>query len=331
MPGSASMCTAPGTPRPRIGLGEVEALRHRLPDGRRTTVHVASYALSEVTVRLVELDPAQPLAAWCARAGVPDALVGGFFVTPHGPALGEVWIDGRRRSSMPVDPRWAAARGCLAVDDDGVAIAPRHALPTAPRGDLLQAGPVLVAGGRVLVREGDDPEGFSASRAQFDSDVAAGRHPRAAVGIAGGSLVAIASEGRSADEAGLTLAELATLARALGCEYALNLDGGGSTSLVAGGLLRNAPREARGALIPGGRPVVTALALLPRGTGRRGAAGNPRDGGMAAPSAMRSDTATRPAAGAGAVAPVPGALPLSLSRLARIDRLRVEQGPAALR
>ena len=30
---------------------------------------------------------------------------------------------------------------------------------------------------------------------------------------------------------------------ALGCEEALNLDGGGSTSLVSGGRLRNAPRK----------------------------------------------------------------------------------------
>jgi hypothetical protein len=276
MPGPAPTRTAPATLRPRISLGEVRSLRYRLPDGHRTTVHVATYPRAEVTLRLVELEPPQPLASWCTRSGVADALVAGFFVTPDGPALGEVWIGGRRRPSRPMDPRWAPLRGCLAVDDGTVAMAPRHALPAVPRGDLLQAGPLLVAGGRVLVREGDDPEGFSATRGQFDSDVAAGRHPRAAVGIAGGSLVAIASEGRSAHEAGLTLAELAVLARALGCEYALNLDGGGSTSLVVGGLLRNTPREASGAEIPGGRAVVTALALVPRAAEERGAAGDPR-------------------------------------------------------
>ena len=40
---------------------------------------------------------------------------------------------------------------------------------------------------------------------------------------------------------------------------ALNLDGGGSTSLVAGGRLCNVPRESHGVEIPGGRPVSTVL------------------------------------------------------------------------
>jgi len=40
---------------------------------------------------------------------------------------------------------------------------------------------------------------------------------------------------------------------------AINLDGGGSTSLVCAGRLRNRPREAHGIVLPGGRAVSTAL------------------------------------------------------------------------
>jgi exopolysaccharide biosynthesis protein len=51
----------------------------------------------------------------------------------------------------------------------------------------------------------------------------------------------------------------------LGAETALNLDGGGSTSLVSGGRLRNRPRRDWEEPEPGGRPVSTALAFLARG------------------------------------------------------------------
>ena len=45
---------------------------------------------------------------------------------------------------------------------------------------------------------------------------------------------------------------------------ALNLDGGGSTSLVCGGALRNVPREEHGVVLPGGRAVSTALVFRSR-------------------------------------------------------------------
>jgi exopolysaccharide biosynthesis protein len=51
---------------------------------------------------------------------------------------------------------------------------------------------------------------------------------------------------------------------ALDCHTALNLDGGGSTSLVSGGRLRNRPRAGYELPEPGGRPVSTALLFLPR-------------------------------------------------------------------
>ena len=77
-------------------------------------------------------------------------------------------------------------------------------------------------------------------------------------------MFAVACDGRSRHDAGLTLEELAALMAALGCETALNLDGGGSTSLVSGGRLRNRPRGGWETPEVGGRPVSTALVFLPR-------------------------------------------------------------------
>ena len=45
----------------------------------------------------------------------------------------------------------------------------------------------------------------------------------------------------------------------LGAREAINLDGGGSAALVAGGRLRNRPRAIGGQPILHGRPILTAL------------------------------------------------------------------------
>ena len=78
-----------------------------------------------------------------------------------------------------------------------VRIARRDELPAQPRGDLLQAGPLLVRDGEPCFERALDPEGFSAGQAQFDSDITDGRHPRAALGLAPGRLLAVACDGRS--------------------------------------------------------------------------------------------------------------------------------------
>lgn len=248
------------------------AHRVDLGGGAATTVHVAVYRRDAVAAAVVHLPVPEPLPRWCARAGVGDALVGGFFVTPGGPALGEVWVGGRRAGTRPFDAPFAGGRACLHLDGAAAAVAPLTGLPSIPRGDLLQAGPALVAAGRPVVREGDDPEGFSAGSGQFDSDITAGRHPRAALGFDGARLLAVTSEGRAPGEAGLTLAELAALMAGLGAQEAINLDGGGSASLVIDGRLVNRPREADGRDVPGGRPIATALAFVAR----------PQPGGAAA-------------------------------------------------
>jgi hypothetical protein len=207
----------------------------------------------------------QRLEAWCAENRVTEALVGGFYVRqaglPPDPSvtglpLGELRLGGVAQPFVPFAYPWGARRACVSVVAEHVRIARRDELPASPAGDLLQAGPLLVRDGRVVV---GDEEGFSATAHQFDSDITAGRHPRAALGCDGERLIALACDGRADDEAGLTLDELAMTMARLGAREALNLDGGGSTSLVHAGRLRNVPREAHEAVVPGGREIATAL------------------------------------------------------------------------
>jgi uncharacterized membrane protein (UPF0136 family) len=165
----------------------------------------------------------------------------------------------RPRRPVPL-ATWCESRGVQEALVGGFFTRP----DTAPLGELLQAGPVLVREGEPAVRDGEDPEGFSAGAAQFDSDITAGRYPRAALGIADGTLLAVVCDGRSRVDAGLSLAELAALLVDLGAREAINLDGGGSTSLVCAGELRNRPRADFGVPLPGGRPIATALVFAPR-------------------------------------------------------------------
>jgi exopolysaccharide biosynthesis protein len=146
------------------------------------------------------------------------------------------------------------------VEGAKVTIARRDELAQAPAGDLLQAGPLLVRGGVAI---DGDPEGFSAGQRQFDSDITAGRYPRAALGIAPGKLLAVVCDGRADHDSGLTMGELAETLVALGAHSAINLDGGGSASLIAEGRLRNRPREEHGVELPAGRAVTTALVFTP--------------------------------------------------------------------
>jgi hypothetical protein len=82
------------------------------------------------------------------------------------------------------------------------------------------------------------------------------RHPRTVVGItAAGETLLVTADGRG-DSAGLTLLEAARLLARLGSVHAVNLDGGGSTTFVVGGSVRNRPSEGWE------RPVVSALAVV---------------------------------------------------------------------
>lgn len=245
-------------PRPR----HLRRERLRLADGTRTTLYVARYDLRRFEVRVVRLARPMPLEAYCRESGFDEALVGGFYERPDLIPLGELRTGGVARRHVPFLAPFDGTRACLSVDGAAVAIARRSDLPATPAGDLLQAGPLLVRGGAVVR---GDREGFSAGAAQFDSDITDGRHPRAAIGVTRrGEVLAVACDGRADDEAGLSIGELAEAMAALGAVQAMNLDGGGSTSLVCGGRLRNVPREAHGVALPGGRVVPTALVFRRR-------------------------------------------------------------------
>jgi exopolysaccharide biosynthesis protein len=201
------------------------------------------------------LEP-ERLDYWCAANGHPEAMVAGFFVRDPYRPLGEVRIDGAVVEHEPVAEPWARRRACVHVDGS-VRLAAREELPGDAAGDLVQAGPLLVHDGRVV---DGDAEGFSAGSGQFDSDITVGRYPRCALGIGDDELLAVCCDGRrSGVDAGLSLTELARLMISFGAREAINLDGGGSATLVHRGHLLNRPYSNEDQPAPESRPVVTAL------------------------------------------------------------------------
>lgn len=207
-----------------------------LPGGRKTTVHVLRHALRDTVVRVAGLGPGKRVLDVCNELGgrVTAAMSGGFFVREVRQPLGDLWITGERQTHVPFDAPWDNLRGTLHVGANGFAINSRLLLPAQPDGDLLQAGPLLVMDGRSVVDLDTDTEGFRAGSRQFDSDITAGRYPRGAVGYDDTHVYGVVVDGRRDTDAGMTLSELAAyMSEHLGVTAALNLDGGGSATLVA--------------------------------------------------------------------------------------------------
>lgn len=238
-----------------------ELLRFRTRDGGDTTVYLVRHPRRATRLALQCFDEPTRLDHWCAANGHPEAIVAGFFVRDPYRPLGEVRVGGEVVEHEPIADPWGQRRACVHMDGS-VRLAPRGELPADPEGDLVQAGPLLVRDGRAVAA--GDEEGFSSGAAQFDSDITVGRYPRCALGVSEDELLAVCCDGRrSGVDAGLDLAELARLLISFGATEAINLDGGGSATLVHRGHLLNRPYSNHDQPAPESRPVVTALLFEP--------------------------------------------------------------------
>jgi hypothetical protein len=209
---------------------------------------------------VVHFPQTERLDFWCAANEVDEAIIAGFFVRDPYRPLGDLWIDGREIDHEPILPPYASRRAAVVIEDGEVRLAPRDDAPAAPVGDLVHAGPMLLRDGAAIYDREADVEGFSSGAGQFDSDITDGRYPRAALGLSDHHLVAVACDGRrSRVDEGLTLPELADVLLRLGARDAINLDGGGSTTLVHRRHLLNRPYSTQDQAAPESRPIVSAL------------------------------------------------------------------------
>ncbi|MFD4688978.1 phosphodiester glycosidase family protein [Streptomyces sp. NPDC058463] len=128
----------------------------------------------------------------------------------------------------------------------------------SPATTILNGGPELVRDGRLHVTPAADGM-VQPGNASFYYGWVHKRNPRTLAGVdADGRTVLVTADGRSTDALGLSIPESAAVARALGLRAAVNLDGGGSTTMVVDGEVINDPSDATGE-----RPVGDALLILP--------------------------------------------------------------------
>ncbi|HZX06808.1 phosphodiester glycosidase family protein [Kribbella sp.] len=135
------------------------------------------------------------------------------------------------------------------LDDHG------RPVPLTRRTTIVNGGPELVHDGRIHVTAAAD--GMVQSTPSFYYGWVHKRNPRTIAGVDDhGRTVLITADGRTVNSLGLSISEAAAVAKSFHLTQAINLDGGGSTTMVANGTVLNTPSDATGE-----RPVGDALVI----------------------------------------------------------------------
>jgi hypothetical protein len=134
-----------------------------------------------------------------------------------------------------------------------------HDVRLSAKTTIVNGGPELVRDGRItgtVKADGMAP----ADNVNFYYGWVHKRNPRTIAGVDNqGRTVLITADGRGVGSLGLGIGEAAAVAKSFGLQEAINLDGGGSTTMVANGKVLNTPSDATGE-----RPVGDALVITPR-------------------------------------------------------------------
>lgn len=177
-------------------------------------------------------------------------------------------------SGTPLTLRFAVEPGREMValvpvaTDSASRLASRRYWRRQNRTELWSKVVMAVGGGPWLMRQGEIV--IDAPRQGFNDGFSRNRHPRTAIGVTeDGRLLLVTVDGRQPMSGGMSLYELAQLMRQLGATDAINLDGGGSTTLaIRGGLVVNSPSEgkerpvANAVVVYAPRPAVSELGTL---------------------------------------------------------------------
>lgn len=117
--------------------------------------------------------------------------------------------------------------------------------------------PNIVGGGPLLIKNGKIVNSYK--REQLNSDFVNQRHARTAVGMLenGNVVLVVVEKSFIVEDSGMTLNELAYFMSNYGCTDALNLDGGGSSSMY----VHDGIQGKRSFVLPG-RPVADALVVV---------------------------------------------------------------------
>lgn len=100
----------------------------------------------------------------------------------------------------------------------------------------LSSAKHIIGAGPFLVREGEIYVDVKTQKL----NAITGKNPRSAIGYKNdGTLIIVTIDGREKNSVGMTLTETAKLMKKLGCDYAMNFDGGSSSALYVAGKIVN--------------------------------------------------------------------------------------------
>lgn len=202
------------------------------------------------------------------RPGVIAAINAGFFSLQTGQPTDLLKVDGkllngtaRPRGAVGILDRGGVTRlvfdrvSATARGRDGAEY--KTTLGSSTR-DWARARDAI-SGAGLLRLDGRDLTDWSDERISAGFDTT--RHPRTMIGTdAQGAIWLVTVDGRNPEVSlGMSFTELQGLARRLGLRSALNLDGGGSTTMWVGGRIVNSPSDAGGP-----RKVSDAILVIPR-------------------------------------------------------------------
>jgi len=237
------------TPPPAVAVLPLDAVNFR-PHGDATVLYTAAYGITpsdsnarltvEIPFRVVARrgDTVQLQATGAPRNG------GGLAIQPS-----QAVLSGTGAAAEVVRRLGGSLAGGAPLNVVTSFLPKRGRLCT-----LVGGWPRLLVDGRSIADSADRLEGtfprFSLTR-----------HPRTGIGFSRDStkLYFVTVDGRSESSSGMSLTEFATLMQTLGIAQGLNLDGGGSTTLVIRGHVVNHPSDSTGE-----RAVGDALLLLKR-------------------------------------------------------------------
>lgn len=125
--------------------------------------------------------------------------------------------------------------------------------------NMWMAASAIVGGGPQLIKNGRVE--ITAQAEKIGEKFVTDRHPRTAIAkLKSGKIMFVTVDGRQPDKSvGMSLAELAELLLEFGAAEAINLDGGGSTTMVIGSKLVNSPSDQTGE-----RPVSDSFLIVPK-------------------------------------------------------------------
>lgn len=164
----------------------------------------------------------KPTSQFAAEENALVAMNAGFFNMQAGGSVTFMKVDGQV-INQNTDKNEMLTQNCIAIDEGGrmfiLASANTDSLSRSDDvEDVLFTGPLLIWNGAKM----------DLAKTKFNHN----RHPRTcACSTSNGKTLLVTVDGRSVEAAGMSLHELTELLMGLNCRQAINLDGGGSTTM----------------------------------------------------------------------------------------------------